>query len=254
MHIDLSGKTALLTGAAGGLGLQQAMALAGAGAHVIATDRDEAQTRAALDAAGGARGKVTVHALDVTDDAACETLVQDLAAAGQGVDILVNNAGISIPGPVLDYPGDSFDRTMAVNLRGLYQLSQSVARSMVARETGGAIVNLASIGGMVVDGPVSSAYDATKAAVIQLTKNFAVELAHAGIRVNAVAPGYIATEMTRRYLEDPDYLADLVTHKIPMGRVGQPEEVAQAIVFLASPMASYITGHTLNVDGGWVAI
>lgn len=254
MHLDLTGRTALVTGAAGGLGIQQVLALAGAGAHVVATDRDEAQVVAALDAAGGRGGDVTARALDVTDADAIETLVQDLAASGQGVDILVNNAGISIPGSVLDYPEDSFDRTMSVNLRGLYLLSQTVARSMVARGAGGVIVNLASIGGMIVDGPVSSAYDATKAAVIQLTKNFAVELAHAGIRVNAVAPGYIATEMTRRYLEDPDYLADLLKYKIPMGRVGLPEEVAQAIVFLASPAAAYITGHTLNVDGGWVAI
>uniref|UniRef100_UPI003B5172B5 SDR family NAD(P)-dependent oxidoreductase n=1 Tax=Roseovarius indicus TaxID=540747 RepID=UPI003B5172B5 len=253
MHIDLTGRTALVTGAAGGLGVQQVLALAGAGAHVVATDRDEAQIVAALDQAGKAADIMT-RALDVTDANANEALVQDLAASGKGVDILVNNAGISIPGSVLDYPGDSFDKTMSVNLRGLYQLSQTAARSMVARSAGGAIVNLASIGGMIVDGPVSSAYDATKAAVIQLTKNFAVELAHKGIRVNAVAPGYIATEMTRRYLEDPDYLAELLKHKIPMGRVGLPEEVAQAIVFLASPAAAYITGHTLNVDGGWVAI
>ncbi|MGR3315278.1 SDR family NAD(P)-dependent oxidoreductase [Roseovarius indicus] len=253
MLIDLTGRTALVTGAAGGLGVQQVLALAGAGAHVVATDRDEAQIVAALGQAGEAADIMT-RALDVTDANANEALVQHLAASGKGVDILVNNAGISIPGSVLDYPGDSFDKTMSVNLRGLYQLSQTVARSMVARSAGGAIVNLASIGGMIVDGPVSSAYDATKAAVIQLTKNFAVELAHKGIRVNAVAPGYIATEMTRRYLEDPEYLADLLKHKIPMGRVGLPEEVAQAIVFLASPAAAYITGHTLNVDGGWVAI
>ena len=239
-RLDLSGRVALVTGAGGGLGRAQVEVLVEAGATVVGADLEPPETRQ------GSHPR----ALDITDTDQLADMVASCERDFGGLDILVNNAGISLPGPVLDYlPGD-LDRTIAVNQKAFFELSRLAGRVMVRR--GGAIVNIASIGGMVVDGPHSAAYDATKAAVIQMTKNFAVELAGSGIRVNAVAPGYTRTDMIARYLEDEDYVAEITSRKIPLGRIGCPEEIADAVCFLASDAASYITGHTLNVDGGWV--
>ncbi|WBU51905.1 SDR family NAD(P)-dependent oxidoreductase [Paracoccus sp. SCSIO 75233] len=248
----LDGKTALVTGAGGGLGVAQVHALLLAGARVVAADLSPERVAAALgDLPKEHASRLTVIPVDVTREDDLSRLVSTCMESG-GIDVLVNNAGISRPGPVLDYDPADFDQTVDVNFKAVYRLSQLVGRAMSDRGTGGAIINIASIGGMVVDGPISSAYDGTKAAVIQITKNFAVELAHAGIRVNAIAPGYIRTEMTRGFLEDADYLENLRRNRIPMGRVGEPSEIASAVVFLASPASSYMTGHTMNVDGGWV--
>ncbi|MBB3066149.1 SDR family NAD(P)-dependent oxidoreductase [Limibacillus halophilus] len=249
---SLEGKTALVTGAGGGLGRAQVVALAEAGARVIATDLNIDTMEQVPTTRDGVDTEIIVRSLDVTDSDSIRDAVAFCDQHFEGIDILVNNAGLSRPGAALDYDLREFDITVQVNFRAVYEMSQHVCRSMIKRSMGGAIVNIASIGGMVVDGPISSAYDGTKAAVIQITKNFAVEMAGAGIRVNAIAPGYIDTEMTRRYLTDPTYFEHLTTAKIPMKRVGQPDEIAGAVVFLASAAASYITGHTLNVDGGWV--
>lgn len=252
-RFDLNGKIALVTGAARGLGAAQVIALAEAGATVLAADLDRSAVAAAF--ADGLLGeRISPRRLDVTSEAEIADLAATCIAEYGGIDILVNNAGISLPAPALDYPMADFDATCAVNFRAVFRLCQVFGRMMVDTGRKGAIVNLASIGGMVVDGPGASAYDGTKAAVIQITKNFAVDLAPHGIRVNAVAPGYIETEMTRRYVRDTAYMAGLYEHKIPMKRVGQPDEIASAVVFLASPAASYMTGHTMNVDGGWVIV
>jgi NAD(P)-dependent dehydrogenase (short-subunit alcohol dehydrogenase family) len=242
----LDGKVALVTGAGGGLGVAQVATLIKAGATVVATDA----TQAALD--NLPQTNIDRVLMDVTDDRSIDRAVAHCTARHGRVDLLVNNAGISLPGPVLDYDMALFDRTCAINFRGVFAVSRAVSAAMVEGSVKGAIVNLASIGGMVVDGPTSAAYDGTKAAVIQITRNFAYELATHGIRVNAVAPGYTRTPMIEKYLKDPEYLHALENRLIPMGRVGRPEEIANAIVFLLSDAASYVTGHTLNVDGGWV--
>ncbi|TQF00190.1 MAG: glucose 1-dehydrogenase [Spiribacter salinus] len=251
---DLSGKTVLVTGAGGGLGMAHTAALASAGARIIAADVDGEQLRSGLASAGLDNYDIHPVEMDVSDCRGAATVVEQCAGEHDGIDILVNNAGISLPAPLIDYEPSAFDRTMAVNLRGLFFLSQAFARSLRDLGRGGSIINIASIGGMVVDGPTSAAYDASKAAVIQLTRNLAVEFAPLGIRANAIAPGITRTEMTRRFTEDPDTLHELTTKKIPLGRVGEPEDMGGAVVFLASDAASYVTGHTLNVDGGWVAI
>ncbi|MBW3099184.1 SDR family NAD(P)-dependent oxidoreductase [Pseudohoeflea coraliihabitans] len=248
----LDGQVALVTGAAGGLGAAQVRALLAAGARVLATDMagEGLERTFAGDLQAGAA--LRLAQLDVTRDADLAATVDSCVQNDGSLDILVNNAGISRPGPVLDYDSGDFALTIEVNFRSVFRLSQLAGRAMAAQGKGGSIVNIASIGGMVVDGPTSSAYDGSKAAVIQITKNFAVELAEHGIRVNAVAPGYIRTEMTQRYLTDAAYMTNLMANKIPLKRVGEPSEIAGAVVFLASPAASYVTGHTLNVDGGWV--
>jgi len=252
-RFELHGKIALVTGAARGLGAAQVRALAEAGATVLAADLDTASVAAAF-ADDAQRDRISPLRLNVTSEEEIAELAAMCVAEYGGIDILVNNAGISRPALALDYPMADFDATCAVNFRAVFRLSQVFGRMMVETGRKGAIVNLASIGGMVVDGPGASAYDGTKAAVIQITKNFAVDLAPHGIRVNAIAPGYIETEMTSRYVRDAAYMAGLYEHKIPMKRVGQPDEIASAVVFLASPAASYMTGHTMNVDGGWVII
>ena len=251
---DLSGKSALVTGAAGGLGSAQVRALADAGAHVIATDRSAAAVEHAFVPELERGLALTPMALDVTDAASIDACIGYCGREFDGLDILVNNAAVSIPAPLLDYTEEDYDLTMAVNLRGVFQLSQNAGRLMRERNRGGAMINIASIGGMVVDGPTSAVYDATKAAVIQLTRNLAVELAPFSIRANAIAPGYMYTDMTSRYTNDPTYLDELRNSKIPLGRVGEPVEIGGAVVFLASQASSYVTGHTLNVDGGWVAV
>ncbi|MDP3342169.1 SDR family NAD(P)-dependent oxidoreductase [Frigidibacter sp.] len=252
-RFGLDGRIAVVTGAARGLGAAQVHALAEAGARVLAVDLDPEAVRAAF-ADDPLRDRITAHRLDVTSEDEVTTFATLCREDLGGIDILVNNAGISRPAPALDYPMADFDITSAVNFRAVFRLSQIFGRMMIDTGRRGAIVNLASIGGMVVDGPGASAYDGTKAAVIQITKNFAVDLAPHGIRVNAVAPGYIETEMTRRYVQDAAYMSGLYEYKIPMKRVGQPHEIASAVVFLASDAASYMTGHTMNVDGGWVIV
>lgn len=249
----LDDQIALVTGAARGLGHAQVLELVQAGAHVLAADLDVAAMNEPF-AEMISAGSVAIHALDVTDEVSIQSLAALTMAEYGGIDILANNAGVSRPGSILQYPVETFDFTCAVNFKGLFRMSQVFGKQMVEKGSGGAIVNLASIGGQVVDGPNAAAYDGTKAAVIQVTKNFASDLALHGIRVNAVAPGYIETEMTLKYLQDENYMAGLRQYKIPMQRVGQPDEIASAIVFLASPAASYITGTTLNADGGWLIV
>ena len=243
----LDGKRALVTGASRGLGRASAAALAEAGARVVlaARGRDALeQVAGELEAAGGAAEVLPLDIADVARAAAA------LTALGP-VDILINNAGGNRPAALLDVTVEDFDAVMGINVRGAYFCAQAVARQMVAAGRGGVIINMSSQMGHV-GGPRRTVYCATKHAIEGMTKAMAMDLAPHGIRVNAIAPTFIATPMTRPFLEDPAFKADTL-NRIALGRLGELPDVMGAVVFLASDAASLITGTSLLIDGGWTA-
>jgi NAD(P)-dependent dehydrogenase (short-subunit alcohol dehydrogenase family) len=247
MDFRLDGKRALVTGASSGIGLATARALAEAGAHVVLAARraDRLETAAAALMADGLSASALV--LDVTDAGAVQTAIE----AAAPFDILFNNAGINRLQKLLDIDMQSFDQLMSVNLRGAFVVAQAVARRMVAAGQGGSIVTTSSQMGHV-GGPRRVAYCATKHGIEGMTKAMALELAPHGIRVNTVAPTFIATEMSAAFMDDPAFAAEVLS-AIPLGHGGVPRDVAAAVVFLASPASSMITGTSLRVDGGWTA-
>ncbi len=184
---------------------------------------------------------------DVTDSRQVEEAVDFL----EQVDILVNNAGTNVPEPFLEVSEDNLDRMLAVNVKGVFLVAQAAARCMVERGEGGSIINISSQMGHV-GAPRRTVYCATKHAVEGLTKAMAVELAPHNIRVNSVAPTFVETPMTKPFLEEETFREDTLS-RIPLGRLGQVEDVMGAVVFLASPAAGLITGASLLVDGGWTA-
>lgn len=244
MFDDLKGKKALITGASGGLGLHFAELLARRGALVTLSARrkqalDEACAR--IEAAGGSARTVQ---MDVSDSA---SVVAALAEVGTSFDILVNNAGISGAARALDLKEAEWDRVLDTNLKGVFVVAQAVARGMKAAGHGGAIVNIASILGHRVAGNLS-AYATSKAGVIQLTRALALEWAREGIRVNALCPGYIETDINREFFSSE--AGDQLVRRIPQRRLGKPEELDGALLLLASSAGSYITGSSIEVDGG----
>jgi NAD(P)-dependent dehydrogenase (short-subunit alcohol dehydrogenase family) len=239
---DLTGRLAVVTGAGKGIGRACVEALAGAGARVIAVARTAADLQALAERGGG---RIETWCEDVT----AAGFLSRLQALDQ-LDVLVNNVGTNRPQPFLEVDRESLDLMLDLNLRSAFLVSQAAARVMV-RSGGGSIVHMSSQMGHV-GAARRSVYCATKHAIEGLTKAMAVELAPQGVRVNAVAPTFIATPMTEPMLADPDFTAEVVG-KIPMARVGQVAEVANAVLFLASPAASLITGDSLKVDGGWTA-
>ena len=245
-YFDLTGRRALVTGGNRGLGLAIAHALAAAGAHVVLGVRDPdgaEQPLRAIRAEGGSASSIT---LDVTQLDEARAAID--AASDDGVfDILVNNAGGGVNAPAIDVTEADFDAVWSLNVRSALFLSQHVARSMPA---GGAIVNIASQAGIVAL-PGESSYCIAKAAMLHMTRCHAVEWGDRGIRVNAVAPTFIETDGTAEALSDPEFRADVIDRIAALHRIGTPTEVAGAVVFLCSPAASLITGHTLVVDGGW---
>jgi 2-dehydro-3-deoxy-D-gluconate 5-dehydrogenase len=245
---DLAGKTAAVTGGGRGLGLGISHALLAAGADVIVLARNGIPAELAARAATLGR-RVHFVAVDLADAAAVSAAAQQVLDAHR-VDILVNNAGTQERHPAIDFPLEAFERVLDVNLRAVFQLAQLFARPMLERGEG-KIVNLASLlsfqGGATVP-----AYAASKGAVAQLTKALCNEWSGRGVNVNAVAPGYMATDMNIALLADPVRMEQLSV-RIPAGRWGQPEDVGNVVVFLASPAAAYVHGQVLAVDGGWMA-
>jgi NAD(P)-dependent dehydrogenase (short-subunit alcohol dehydrogenase family) len=243
----LDGRRAVVTGAGRGIGRACAVALAAAGADIAALSRtaSELEDVVAQLTATGARARAI--RCDVTDP---EEVAERLGGLGR-IDVLVTSAGSNLPEPFLDVSAEHLDALLAVNVRGTFLTAQAAARRMVATGTGGVIVTLSSQMGHV-GAANRTAYCATKHAVEGMTKAMAVELAPHGIRVNAVAPTFVQTPMTAKFLADPAFRADVV-RRIPLGRLGRPEDVAAAVVYLASPAARLVTGTSLLVDGGWTA-
>lgn len=245
------GQVALVTGAARGLGRAAAIALAEAGADVALGLRDLSAAGDVAEAIRALGRQALPLQMDVTHRDEVSRAVAAARAHFGRIDILVNNAGIGPPNPADAVSEADFDATVAVNLKGTFFVSQEVGHGMIAAGKGGRIINLSSQAGFVAL-PTESVYCMTKAAIAHLTKCLAVEWAAHGITVNAVAPTFIRTPGTAKWLENETFRRDLLA-RIPLGRVGEPSDVTGAIVFLASPAASMITGATLLIDGGWTA-
>ena len=254
MKVDLAGKIALVTGAARGIGRATAQALAENGARVVVADIDEATARAT---AAPLPGAVPLR-LDVSDAAEVEKGLRTIEADFGRIDILVNNAGLNTVHhrvPIDAFPVAEWDRIMDVDLRGLFLVSRAVS-GLMRRQRTGRIVNVSSVLGLV-PARLQCAFTAAKAGVINLTRAMALELAEDSILVNCVAPGSTLTEATEKLFYSEDAVmkerADRLLSHVPLGRVGRADEIAQAILFLAAPESSYITGQILSVDGGWSA-
>jgi 2-deoxy-D-gluconate 3-dehydrogenase len=245
---DLTDKVAIVTGAYRGLGRGMAMGLAEAGADVVLVDREPAnETAGAIRSLGR---KALVITADLMSTESIPSILQRTIETFGKVDILVNNAGIIRRAPAIDYSEKDWDDVLAINAKTVFFLSQAVARDMMKRKSG-KIINVASLlsfqGGILVP-----SYAASKAAVAQVTKALANEWASQGININAIAPGYMATENTKPLREDP-VRSKAILDRIPAGRWGTPEDLAGVAVFLASSASDYVNGHVLVVDGGWLA-
>ncbi|MBI2914741.1 MAG: SDR family oxidoreductase [Firmicutes bacterium] len=248
---SLTGSTALVTGAGKGIGRVIALALASSGADVVLTARTQAELE---DVAGKIRAdgrRAWTVTADISDAKQAKGMAEQALGAAGRIDILVNNAGVSFPQPAEDVTEECWDRTFNVNMKGLFFVTQVIGRAMIAQGGGGRIINVASQAGLV-GLPDHAAYCASKGGVVLLTKVLAIEWARYKINVNAVAPTVIVTPMTDVVFADPEK-RQAVMQKIPLGKFGLPEDVAGAVIFLASPAASMITGATLLIDGGWVA-
>jgi NAD(P)-dependent dehydrogenase (short-subunit alcohol dehydrogenase family) len=249
MELSLKGHNALVTGANGGLGSHFAQTLAKAGAVVAVAARKVDSLRSVKDAIVAAGGRAQPIALDVTDPASVARAFDEASSALGPITIVVNNAGIAITKPLLEHTEEDWLQVIEVNLNGAWRVAQAAARHMVKHEQGGSIVNVASILGLRVSAQVPS-YAASKAALIQLTKAMALELARYRIRVNALAPGYVETGINREFFESEPGKA--LVKRVPQRRIGQPGELDGALLLLASDAGSYMTGAVLAVDGGHV--
>jgi NAD(P)-dependent dehydrogenase (short-subunit alcohol dehydrogenase family) len=242
----LDGRKALVTGGARGIGRAISFALAGAGASVTVADIDGPAAENTAATIGEHGASATALVLDVTDVAAVEAA----AKASADVDILINNAGLVTNAPALETTDADWRRVLSVDLDGVFICSRAFGRAMAARRLG-AIVNIGSMAGDIVVYPQGQpAYNAAKAGVAMLTKSLAAEWAKSGVRVNAVAPGYTATELTLLGRSKPEWFQTWLD-RTPMGRLGEPDEIAAAVLFLASDAASFMTGSIVTVDGGY---
>lgn len=244
---EFDGKVVVVTGASRGLGLGCAQAFAARGAEVVMVSRGAEELEASAAGIRAAGGSARALPCDVTDPAAVAALFDALPRC----DVLVNNAGGNRPMPFLDVPLETLDHLLDLNVRSMFVTAQAAVRAMVRGGTGGAIVHMSSQMGHV-GAPNRTVYCMTKWAIEGLTKAMAVELAPRGIRVNAVAPTYVETPMTRPFFENAAFREDTL-RRIPLGRIGTIDEVAAAVVFLASPAAGLITGSSLLIDGGYTA-
>ncbi|MER6914169.1 SDR family NAD(P)-dependent oxidoreductase [Streptomyces sp. NPDC000594] len=247
---DLSSRTALITGAASGIGRATAVLLAQAGATVHCADLDDKGLRETLELIGGTPGGGESHVLDVTDGAAVEAVVAAVTADGRSLDIAAAIAGVLHIAPALDTTDEDLNRVLAVNVTGVLHTCRAAARAMIAAGTPGSLVTMAS-GAVDAGYPGGLAYSMSKAAVVQLTRTLATELGPHGIRVNSVAPGWIRTPMTERHDAGLNRtVEESMAARSPLGRVGRPEDVAHAVLHLASDASAFTTGQIIRPNGG----
>ena len=247
IKIDLHGEAALVTGASSGLGAHFARLLAANGAKVALAARRLDRLTALADEIAGLGGRALPVACDVTVPASVEAAVSAAETELGPITILINNSGIAVAKKILDTSEDEWDQVLDTNLKGAFLMAQTVARHLKALGRPGAIVNIASIVGLRSMGQLAS-YAASKAGLIHLTRNLALELAPLGIRVNALAPGYVETDINRDFLASPSGKA--IAKRIPAGRFGQPDDLDGALLLLASDAGRYINGAVIPVDGG----
>jgi NAD(P)-dependent dehydrogenase (short-subunit alcohol dehydrogenase family) len=248
----LAGRVALVTGGGRGIGREIARLFAGEGAAVVIGDLDAATGEATARELQEAGTRSLALALDVRRPESVRDVVDEAVGAFSGIDVLVNSAGIVSNTPAEEMPEREWLDVIDVNLSGTFRMCREVGRRMLERRSG-SIVNIASMSGIVANRPQPQAhYNASKAGVIMLTRSLAVEWAERGVRVNAVSPGYVATDLTTRGMENPEW-AHAWTSMTPLGRIGTPQEVARAVLYLASDDASFATGTNLVLDGGYTS-
>jgi NAD(P)-dependent dehydrogenase (short-subunit alcohol dehydrogenase family) len=251
VQIGLDGKVAVITGGSRGIGEAIARTFVARGARVVIASRKldgVAAVAASINQEHGGDRVVAVAAHTGKEDE-CVRLVGEAVAAFGRVDVLVNNAGTNpFFGPMLNADNGAWDKTFEVNLKGYFWCAREVGRHLIARGAGGSIINVASIAGIVAS-PMQGVYSMTKAAVISMTRTLALELGPSKIRVNAIAPGFVDTRLASAVLKN-DELVKVVVGRTPLGRYGTPDEIAGGALYLASDAASFLTGHTLVIDGG----
>jgi len=250
---ELNGKVVIITGARKGMGRSHALLLAKAGAKVVVADISKEDCQKVVDEIKKNKGEATAVKCDVTKKEEVESMVKQAVAKWGKVDILVNNAGICQFKLFLELTEEEWNRTLNINLKGYFLCAQAAAKEMVKQKSG-VIINIASVamGQQGIGFPNIVHYCASKGGIIGMTEALAVELAPYNIRVNAISPGMIETPMIEQIKQDPKSMEAMLT-RVPMRRVGKPEEVSNLVLFLASDASSYMTGSTVVVDGGWLA-
>ncbi|MFG1428343.1 SDR family NAD(P)-dependent oxidoreductase [Roseixanthobacter glucoisosaccharinicivorans] len=250
-RFTLAGKVVMITGASKGVGRAIALACAACGADVVLGARNSGRTEAVAEECRALGRQAFAGVLDVTDATSIETFVAAALEAMGRIDVLVNNAGQTMVKPAIEFTPEEFDRISDLNFKGAFFVSTAVARSMIDRQVNGAVINISSQSGHV-GAPFRAVYAGSKGALNQLTTTLAGEWAPHGITVNGVSPTFTRSDMLEKAMENADFRA--MVARVPLGRPAEPDEIASAVIFLASGAARMVTGHTLLVDGGYTSI